>query len=369
MQTRHRWQRKARRAAFTLIELLVVISIIAVLMSLILPAIQSAREAGRRTQCLNNIRNLTFAMTNLATSNAGQFPHLDEGGYNWPVCLLGYLDRGDITGSANPAAYYNTVSLDVVTCPNDVDGFKAPDGLSYGANGGYGEFPAVNGIATEAAATSGNLDCHAAYDYPWVNPGAIYPPSCPPPPRTNPPYSPYNGRADADVAHDTGVFWHDLSAVSNCPYNNDSFRMTLNRISLRDGLGQTLMLIENHNARSWGASMLGYGPLGSSTTFSAVLDCAVVINRLDLVFGGVSTPLVITGQVAIPASRINSTTQENNQGASPFANSNHPGIVTAGFCDGRARVLNDSMSFTVYAELMSPGGSHRGQVAVGDNQY
>jgi prepilin-type N-terminal cleavage/methylation domain-containing protein len=368
MQTRQRRQRKTRRAAFTLIELLVVISIIAILMSLILPAVQSAREASRRTQCLNNIRNLSFAMTNLATSIAGQLPHLDEGGYNWPVCLLGYLDRGDITGSTNPAAYYSAVAVSVFTCPNDIDGFNQPRGLSYGANGGYGEFPAVNGNATEAAANNGNLDCHAAYDYPWLNPGAIYPPSCPPPPRTNPPYSPYNGRADAECAYDTGVFWHDLSGVSNCPYNNDSFRMTLSRISLRDGLGQTLMLIENHNARDWGASMQSYGPLGNSPTLSAVLDCAVVINRLDLVLGGVSAPLAINGQVAVPVSRISSNAGLH-VGASPFASSTHPGVVSVGFCDGRARVLNDSISFIVYAQLMTPGGTHRGQVAMGDDRY
>ncbi|MCP4171844.1 MAG: type II secretion system protein, partial [Fuerstiella sp.] len=67
--------RKARRG-FTLIELLVVISIIATLMSLILPAIQNAREAGRRTQCLNNIRNVTLAALNFATSNKSRLPAL-----------------------------------------------------------------------------------------------------------------------------------------------------------------------------------------------------------------------------------------------------------------------------------------------------
>ena len=62
-----------RRCAFTLVELLVVIAIIGILMSMTLPAIQSARESGRRTQCLNNVRNMGQASLQHLTSQ-GFYP-------------------------------------------------------------------------------------------------------------------------------------------------------------------------------------------------------------------------------------------------------------------------------------------------------
>jgi prepilin-type N-terminal cleavage/methylation domain-containing protein len=90
------------REGFTLVELLVVITIIGILIALLLPAVQAAREAARRMQCQNNLKQLSLAMTNYEAAN-GVFPSgaLYYWRHSWLVAALPFIEQENVVQRLN----------------------------------------------------------------------------------------------------------------------------------------------------------------------------------------------------------------------------------------------------------------------------
>ena len=126
------------RKAFTLVELLVVIAIIGVLIALLLPAVQAARESARRTQCLNKIRQIALATHNFENSN-GVFPvTTDETTFSYVVRIAPFLEQTNVQAQIDFALPYNDpfnlniledVVVESLKCPSalEIETMRRPD--------------------------------------------------------------------------------------------------------------------------------------------------------------------------------------------------------------------------------------------------
>ena len=311
-----------RRNAFTLVELLAVLAIIALLVALLLPAVQQAREAARRSNCTNNLRQLGAAVAGFEQSR-GEYP-----GYNnlratlengtriptgWVFPLLPYLDHETIYAAYSSrgeqaGVLFPQISLRVVVCPSDatIERADAAAAASYVANCGLRDAPPTLRVAGD-----------------WP---------------TN------------------GVF------LQRFPYGSNPQRVEVNRMSqtmIRDGLTGTLLLSENVDSGRWTdyqewqvgfvwqASVSADGEAAPSGSASAPPGDEMFgpeellgINR-EFGLGG--------GGVSYTAARPSSF---------------HPGGVVAVFCDGGSEFISEEIDYLVYCQLMTPRGEQSGPAGV-----
>ncbi len=169
--------RRREPVGFTLVELLVVIAIIGILIALLLPAIQAAREAARRTQCMNQLKQITLAAINHESSQR----FLPSGGWGykwtgdpdrgfgktqpggWTFSLLPYIEQGGVQaiGTGLPSAAKRAALLRQKTTPVGI--FYCPSrhapGLGYGPESSHNSDQPVDSLVakTDYAANGGSL--------------------------------------------------------------------------------------------------------------------------------------------------------------------------------------------------------------------
>lgn len=339
----------ARNRAFTLVEMLVVISIIAVLAALLLPAVNMAREAGRRASCSNNLRNLALAAQNFDSAK-GYYPasrqYWNDDAYrnstNYPASwnsspgailtwvheILPYIERQDMRtliennlGSGGLPVYKAAFGkLAIVFCPSDeidagvsdVSGLQYSQ-LSYGCNAGVMDVPGV----TPLTKTTG-LD--------W----------------------PQNG------AFDNRLIGAAERSVS--PPSIKTFKTSQGDITSGDGASNTILFAENADLEEWNYAPTEYhvGVIWDDNYQNSSTPNQLLNKYVN--FPGAPSGTKPDTLLTLAAS--NNVVQSPQFDALAYARpvSNHPTGFMVAFCDGRVKFVSEGISYVVYAKLMTSNG-------------
>jgi prepilin-type N-terminal cleavage/methylation domain-containing protein len=324
--------RKPQPSAFTLVELLVVIAIIGILVALLLPAIQAARESARRTQCINQIHQLTLALQNYHDARKGFPPGVqnDKGELfeyprlTWMMHTFPYLEEGAIFGVFNmkaTAACSGGVWLDPANQPavsKSVAGLLCP---TDGEGDLYHNHPGCGGQAAKSnyAGFFGNVNMGGVLAY-FKNPNAV---------------------STTTPKHLPAAFMMNRKVKISMITDGTSHTMII---------GEILKGVSGDNDDIRGVHW--YDHVAASQIFTATLPNS---SQPDFLY-----PLWCYGKENLPQlnlpCRPGNGSGENHMAA---ARSRHSGGVQIGLTDGSARFVPDSIDLSVWQAL---GSINNGEV-------
>jgi prepilin-type N-terminal cleavage/methylation domain-containing protein/prepilin-type processing-associated H-X9-DG protein len=384
------------RQAFTLIELLVVIAIIGVLIALLLPAVQSARESARRTQCLNNLKQLALAVNSYITQQnflpaqttentsiiagasnvqwwtpwmAGLLPHIEqEPMYNALNFNLPMLEMAAPLSGANTTVAL--MKLSVLLCPSESLDRQPNFAVSSSGPGYTGQFSASN------------------YACNYGGPAMIK--SC-------------TGTIVPNKVKNNLVFNQITQSGGNPPATAGPIRVQ----SITDGMSMTALfsehLLANDNLQSQSVPVTPGGPTGKRAlfpvSFTVVLDQGSSSNAQSFLnackglaattqatsTGSFGTQWLLSSDFATAnnayvhfmppnssscagtpdASTYISNSTWGGIGAAITATSNHPGGVHVAFGDGSVKFIKDSVDVQTWWAL----GTRAGKEIIGADAY
>jgi prepilin-type N-terminal cleavage/methylation domain-containing protein/prepilin-type processing-associated H-X9-DG protein len=338
--------RRKRLLGFTLIELLVVIAIIAVLIGLLLPAVQKVREAAARMSCTNNLHQIAIANMNYESTYGLFLPGVGRNGCcwgTWMVPILPYVEQenlyknysnfGGLDGPGGPDATHgrygtdtgtgspsgnNLVSstrLKTFTCPSDTpQSWGTRTKHNYVLNAGNTTFFQVNlplGCATGSAGCTKfggapfgwyeNSDLNNDSPFPW----------------TNPPTDPAQGKMGRPRAI----------------------------AEILDGTSNTMMASETIQGRS--TDLRGFTWWGGGAGFTAYYPPNS--NQQDVITGGICNSLTFP---LMPCTTTSTATAARLMGARSL----HTGGVNAAMCDGSVRFIQNNIDYAIWQALSTSQG-------------